>query len=105
MPFISRNLTPFGGNTTPIVLGSPETVPGTPQLWAYRTQDDGPTVDTAGYFNAMASVMRPSDWIFRSTINASGVVQSAGIHIVMTVTAAGVVNVSDTLAATITNAD
>lgn len=105
MPFIARNLAPLGGNVTPIVLGSGEGVPGTPQIWTYRTADAAATVDTSGYFNAMASVLRPGDLIYRLTIDASGVVQTAGFHVVMTVTAAGVVNVSDTLALTVTNTD
>lgn len=104
MPFIARNLAPLGGNATPIVIGSGENTPGTPQVWAYRTQDLPADVDTSGYFNAMANVLRPGDLIYRVTINASGVVQTAGLHVVMT-NAAGVVNVSDTLALTVTNTD
>lgn len=104
MPFIARNFAPYGGNATPIVPGSGEATPGTPQMFGYRTQDAATDVDTSGYFNAMANVLRPGDLIYRVTINATGVVQTAGFHTVMT-NASGVVNVSDTLALTVTNTD
>lgn len=104
MPFIARNFAPWGGGPTPIVIGSGEATPGTPSLFSYRTQDDAATVDTSGYFNAMAAVLRPGDLIYRVTVNATGVVQTAGWHVVMT-NAAGVVNVSDTTALTVTNTD
>ena len=105
MPFIRRNLAPLGGNVTPISLGSAESVPGTAQVWSYRTADAAATVDSTGYFNEMASVIRPGDLIYRLTIDGTGAVTAAGFHVVLTVTAAGVVNVSDTLALTITNTD
>jgi len=104
MAFIRRNLAPLGGNVTPISLGSAETVPGTPQLYSYRTADAATVVDAAGYFNEVWQLLKPGDVILRVTINASGVVQNAGFHVVMTVNAAtGAVDVTYTLALTVTN--
>jgi hypothetical protein len=105
MPFIRRNLSPIGGQSTPIQNGSAETVPGCPAIWSYRTADAAATVDTAGYFNEMANVLKVGDLIYRLTIDGTGAVTAAGFHVVLSVSAAGVVNVSDTLALTITNTD
>jgi hypothetical protein len=105
MPFIRRNLSPIGGQATPIVNGSAETVPGCPQVWSYRTADAAAVVDTSGYFNEVAGSLRVGDWILRTTINASGVPQTNGIHIVQSISAAGVVDVTDALALTATNTD
>lgn len=103
MPFVRRNFGPIGGQST---RGSgPETSPGTPQFWSYRTQDATADVDTSGYFNEVAALLEVGDVIYRVSVNASGVVQTAGQHVVMTKTAAGVVNVADTTALTVTNTD
>lgn len=105
MPFIRRNFAPIGGQETPILNGSAETVPGSPALWSYRTADATATVDTSGYFNEVARLVRVGDIIMRTTINASGVPQTAGMHVVLSISAAGVVDVTDALALTMTNTD
>ncbi len=105
MPLIARNFGPAGSLANPIVNGSAETVPGVPRLWMYRTADAAATVDTSGYFNDLASVLRVGDVILRITINASGVPQTNGIHVVQSISAAGVVDVTDALALTATNTD
>jgi hypothetical protein len=105
MPFIRDNFVDIGGQHRPSVNGSPETRPGSPMLWSYRTQDAPAVVDTSGYFNQVARSVRQGDFIFRSTVDGAGAIVSAGVHVVLTVTAAGVVNVSDTTAFTVTNTD
>ncbi len=35
-----------------------------PQLWTYTTTDAAATVDTSGYFNAIASILKVGDIIF-----------------------------------------
>lgn len=75
-----------------------------PQLWTYVTTDAAATVDTSGYFNAVASLLKVGDVILRVTTSA-GAVSTAGWHVVMTISAAGVVDVSDTTALTVTNTD
>jgi hypothetical protein len=105
MPYNARNLGPAGSLANPIQNGSPETVPGVPRLWMYRTQDAAAAVDTSGYFNDAARVLAVGDWILRTTINASGVPQTNGIHVVQSISAAGVVDVTDALALTATNTD
>jgi hypothetical protein len=104
MPFIRRNFTPIGGSSTPSVPGSAETVPGAPQMFAYRTADATTVVDTAGYFAEIRTLLSPGDLIYRVTIDGAGAVVSAGWHVVITRTAT-VINVSDTTVLTITNTD
>jgi hypothetical protein len=95
MAFSSTAFQPIGGQAK---------AGNAPQVWSYTTEDTAATVDTSGYFNAVASLVKVGDIIWRVT-TSSGAVSTAGYHIVMTNTAAGVVNVSDTTAATVTNTD
>jgi hypothetical protein len=105
MAYIARNLGPAGSLGTPIQNGTAETVPGVPRLWMYRTADAATTVDTTGYFNDAARVLSVGDAILRITIDGSGVPATCGIHVVQTISAAGVVNVTDALALNATNTD
>ena len=82
----------------------PEATPGAPVIHTYRTEDAAAAVDTAGYFNDIRALLNVGDLIYRVTVNSSGVVQTAGWHVVMTKTATAV-DVSDTTALTVTNTD
>lgn len=75
-----------------------------PQLWSYMTTDAHATVDTSGYFNTVRDKLEIGDVILVTVINSSGVVQTAGWHVVMTKTTSAV-NVSDVTALTVTNTD
>lgn len=75
-----------------------------PQVFSYTTTDAAATVDTSGYFNSVASLLKVGDIIMRVT-TSSGSVSTAGMHVVMSVSAAGVVDVADALALTVTNTD
>jgi hypothetical protein len=102
MPFIRRNFACLGGQST---RGSgPETSPGAPQMWSYRTQDTHATVDTSGYFNEVRTLLDVGDIIWVVVVNSSGVVQTYGSHIVMTRTATAV-DVSNVTVGTVTNTD
>ena len=57
------------------------------QRTSYRTDDAAAAVDTSGYFNEVRTLLEVGDMIYRVTVNASGVVQTAGWHTVMTKTA------------------
>lgn len=109
MPFIRRNFAPLGGVSTPRVRGTGEASPGAPQMFTYATQDAAAVVDTAGYFNEVGALLVPGDTIRRTTIDGSGVPQTAGDHLVMSVTqnanGTWAVNVADTTALTVTNTD
>lgn len=69
---------------------------GLPGLHTYRTQDAEATVAAANYFNAVATVLSPGDLIYRITVDGTGAVTAAGLHVVKTV-AAGAVTVSPAL--------
>jgi hypothetical protein len=105
VPFIAANFADIGGQHRSSVNNTGEARAGAPMLWSYRTQDAAGTVDTAGYFNAIGRTLKQGDFIFRTTIDGAGAIVSAGVHVVLTVSAAGVVNVSDTTAFTVTNTD
>lgn len=106
MAFILRNLAPIGPSSARPPSGAGETTAfGAFGLWSYRTEDSAATVDSAGYFNAAASLLRNGDIIIRVTINGSGAAQTAGFHLVNQVNAAGVVDVADVLALTVTDTD
>jgi hypothetical protein len=91
MPFTPNSFRPAAATT------------GTaPRIHTYRTQDAHATVETAGYFNAIRSLLEVGDLIYCLVVNGSGVVQTAGWHIVMTKTAT-TVDVSNVTALTVTN--
>ncbi|NDB57819.1 hypothetical protein EB001_05180 [bacterium] len=95
MAFSSTGLQPIGGQSK---------AGNAPQMWSYTTTDAAATVDTSGYFNSVASLLKVGDLIYRVT-TSSGAVSTAGLHIVMTISAAGVVDTSDATALTVTNTD
>ena len=95
MPFVADNFVTVGGQ---MKAGN------APQVFGYQTTDAAADVDTSGYFNAVASILKAGDIIFRTTFSGANV-STAGMHVVMSVSAAGVVNVSDTTALTVTNTD
>lgn len=95
MAFSSTGFNPIGGQSK---------AGNAPQIWSYTTTDTAATIDTSGYFNSVASLLKVGDLIYRVT-TSSGAVSTAGLHVVMTISAAGVVDVADTTAMTVTNTD
>ena len=61
-------------------------------LWHYKTPDVADDVDTSGYFNEAASMLRVGDFIFANA-NVSAAMQS-GVFIVAS-NSGGVVNVAN----------
>ena len=95
MAFAIANFNPIGGQSKAVAA---------PQMWSYTTTDTAATIDTSGYFNAVASLVKVGDLIYRVTTSGSSV-STAGLHVVMSISAAGVVDVADTTAMTVTNTD
>lgn len=93
MAFSATGLVPVGGQSK---------AGNAPQIWAYLCDDSATTVDTEGYFNSVASLLKVGDLIYRVTTSA-GAVSTAGWHVVLSISAAGVVDVSDTTALTVTD--
>jgi hypothetical protein len=75
-----------------------------PAMHTYRTEDAHAAVDTSGYFNEVRGLLSVGDLIYVLVVNGSGVVQTAGWHVVMTKTASAV-DVSNVTALTVTNSD
>ncbi len=71
-------------------------------LWHYKTPDLATTVDTTGYFNQAANMLRVGDFVFANT-NTGGAVES-GVFIVRT-NAGGVVDVSNITTFGLLNSD
>ena len=71
-------------------------------LWHYKTPDTAVSVDSTGYFNEAASMLRVGDFIF-ANVNIGGTMQS-GVFIVAS-NAGGVVDVSDITGFGTTNLD
>lgn len=84
-------------------IGGQSKAGNAPQMWSYTTTDSAATMDTSGYFNTVASLVKIGDLIF-AVVTSSGAVSTAGLHVVMTNTGT-VVNVSDVTALTVTNTD
>jgi outer membrane protein assembly factor BamB len=61
-------------------------------LWHYKTADTAEEVDTEGYFNAAAGMLRVGDFVFANT-NTEVAIES-GVFIVKT-SSGGVVNVTN----------
>lgn len=102
MAFLRRAFGPIGGQSA---RGSGAgTAPGSPQMWSYRTEDAHATIDTSGYFNEVRTLLEVGDLIYAVVVNGSGVVQTAGHHVVMTKTSTAV-DVSIVTALTLTNSD
>lgn len=102
MPFIRRNFAPIGGQST---RGSgPETSPGAPQLWSYRTQDAHAAVDTSGYFNEVRAMLEVGDSIYVAVVNGAGALQTVGTHAVITKTGTAV-DVTNVTVGVVTNTD
>lgn len=102
MPFTPATFGPAGGQSR---RGSgPVTAPGQPQCFTYRTDDAHAAVDSAGYFNAVRTMLEVGDMIDVVVVNGAGVVQTYGRHIVMTRTATAV-DVSNVTVGVVTNTD
>jgi hypothetical protein len=71
-------------------------------LWHYKTTDPASDVDTAGYFNGAAGMMRVGDFILANT-GVGGAIQS-GVFIVATTTPSSV-DVSNLQPFGVSNAD
>jgi hypothetical protein len=75
-------------------------------LWHYQTADAAAGVDSAGYFNGAAQMLRVGDIIERTTFDDGtfAAVSTYGRHIVLSNNGT-TVDVSDTTAGTVTDTD
>lgn len=76
-------------------------------LWGYRTADLTTVIDTAGYFNDASNLLAIGDLIYAVTVDDADnptSVTTAGLFVVLS-NAAGVVDVSNATAMTLTDTD
>lgn len=74
-----------------------------PQMFSYKTEDSAADLDTAGYFNEVRHMLEIGDVILRVTLS-SGALSTTGFHVVKDKSATAV-DVTDTLALTMTDTD
>lgn len=81
-----------------------------PMNWNYKTTDAHTTVDAAGYFNSGTAYggvynhLEIGDKIYVVVVNGSGVLQTAGFHVVKD-KASGTVDVTNVTALVVTDSD
>ncbi len=80
-----------------------------PRLWGYKSEDNHATIDTSGYFDNASDRFKVGDLIdvvVVTNLDASDeAVATYGRHIVLTISAAGVVDTSDVTVGTMTDSD
>ena len=99
MAFIQKNFAPTGGQSTRGLV---------PAGWSYKTDDTHATIDTAGYFNDMSSLLAIGDVITAVVVTNLGASNEAvatyGTHIVLS-NAAGIVDISNVTVNVVTDTD
>jgi hypothetical protein len=79
-----------------------------PASYGYKTEDTHATVDTAGYFNELSTILSVGDIIYVAVVTDRGAAAEAiatfGAHIVLS-NVSGVVDVSDVTVFTVTDSD
>lgn len=79
-----------------------------PAIWAYKTEDALATVDGAGYFNALSTILNLGDLIHVVVVTNRGAsneaVSDAGL-VVVNANASGVVDTTNETALTTTDSD
>lgn len=74
-----------------------------PQMFTYTTTDTAATVDTAGYFNEVLSLLEIGDVILRVT-TSGGALSTVGWHVVVNKSSTAV-DVTNTEALTVSDSD
>ena len=72
-----------------------------PQMWSYTTTDSLATMNTEGYFTSVSDEVKVGDLIYVHDSNTP----TASLVVVLSVTAAGVVDVSDGTALSVADSD
>lgn len=108
MAFDMKNLAPLGNTSKPPSgIGTAATVAdlkGAPTAFTYLTGDTKADINTAGYFNAAASILPVGTLIFAVTGALSGGTLASGVYLV-NANSGTVVDVTDGLDVTMTDTD
>lgn len=104
MALSTTNFAPAGNQSKPLGGVGTATLTGAPTIHTYATPDTVATVNTAGYFNGLSSILKVGDWILATCGAGSGGTIAPAIFIVLS-NAAGVVDVSNGTTVTISDTD
>lgn len=110
MAFVLANFAPIGNSSKPLSGVGTQNLKGAPSIFSYATPDTKATVDTAGYFNGGVAnggcynLVNVGDMIYALTGAGSGGTLAASLLIVNQ-KAAGVIDVNDGTAITMTDTD
>lgn len=104
MAFILENFAPVGNSSKPLSGVGTQTLKGAPSVWSYATIEAKAAVDTAGYFNGAAKLLKVGDLIYAITGAGSGGTLAAALLVVNSNTGT-VVDVVDGTAITMTDTD
>lgn len=72
MTFALENFAPVGNTSKPLSGVGTTSLKGAPSVWSYATADTLATVNTSGYFNSVASLLKVGDLILGLTGAGSG---------------------------------
>ena len=104
MAYDQANFAPAGNQSKPISGVASATIKGAPSIYSYATADTLATLNTSGYFNDLSDTLNVGDFIFALTGAGSGGTLAPAICVVLS-NAAGVVDVSDGTAITVSDTD
>jgi hypothetical protein len=110
MAFALANFAPIGNSSKPLSGVGTATIKGAPSIFSYATADTKATADTAGYFNGGVAyggaynLVNVGDLIYALTGAGSGGTLAAALLVVNS-KAAGVLDVVDGTAITMTDTD
>lgn len=105
MAYNKANLAPVGNQSKPLSgVASLASLKGAPSVWSYATADTAATLNTSGYFNDAAKLLRVGDLIFALTGAGSGGTLAAGLFVVVS-NDGTTVDVSNGTTVTLTDSD
>jgi hypothetical protein len=84
-------------SSTGLNVASASKAGNAPQIWTYKTTDLITAVDGSGYFNSASSLLKVGDLMYVHA-NSAGTTPTFGFVIVTSITAAGVVDVTNATA-------
>lgn len=102
MSFALANFAPVGNTSKRLAGVGTSTITGAPAVWSYATADAVNTVSASGYFNDVSNQVGVGDLIYAACGAGSGGTLAPRLFVVVS-NAAGVVDVADGTAVTVTD--
>lgn len=83
MAFALANFAPIGNTSKPLSGVGTTSLKGAPSLYSYATSDTVATVNTSGYFNSLANIVKKGDLIYVLSGAGSGGTLAASLCVVV----------------------